>query len=90
MFALKIIRGVVFLKCLLTIVLFYNYRNVIYGLAQKYKGKVSQFDFKILGKLTTKKRKVYLDVNFLKYCHSFDVFPEFIFFPLPFVNNQDI
>ena len=47
-------------------------------------------DFRSLEKLTVKKRKAELDVNFLKDCKSFNVFPKFICFPLPNVNYTDI
>ena len=88
MFTLK--KLVVHLKCLISIVLLRNYGNIIHDLAHKYKGKVSLSDFRSLEKLSTKKRKADLDVNFLRDCQSFEVFPKFICFPLPNVNAQDV
>ncbi|XP_046848088.1 uncharacterized protein LOC124441666 [Xenia sp. Carnegie-2017] len=46
-------------------------------------------DFRNYEKLTTKKRKAELDVAFLKDCNSLGVFPKFLCFPLPNVDNRD-
>ena len=46
-------------------------------------------DFRNYEKLSTKKRKADLDVAFLKDCQSFGVFPKFVCFPLPNVDNED-
>ena len=81
---------IVYFKSLICIVLLRSYGNIIYDLAQKYEGKVSLSDFRAYEKLTTKRRKADLDVNFMKDCQSFNVFPNFVCFPLPNVNHQDV
>ena len=88
MFTLK--KVVVFIKCAIALVLLRNYGNIIHDLAHNYQGKVSLTDFRKYEKLTLKKRKADLDVAFLKDCQSFGVFPKFLCFPLPNVNNQDV
>ena len=88
MFTIK--KFVAYLKCVIALVLTRTYGNIIYDLALKYNGKVSMSDFRTYEKLSTKKRKAELDINFLKDCQTFGVFPNFLCFPLPNVNNQDI
>ena len=79
----------VFFKCVITLLLLRSYGNIIYDLAQTYQGKVSLPDFRNYEKLTIKKRKAELDVAFLKDCQSLGVFPKFLCFPLPNVDNRD-
>ena len=46
-------------------------------------------EFRKLESLTTKLRKAELDVQFLKNCQVFGVYPKFISFDLPNVCNSD-
>ena len=63
--------------------------KVIHDLAQNYNGSLAVSEFRKLEKLATKSRKAELDVQFLKNCQAFGVYPKFISFDLPNVCNSD-
>ena len=69
----------------------YNLRQISHTVGTKIRGEgLPLSEFRSLETVSTKKRKAELDVNFLRNCQSFEVFPKFICFPLPNVNNQDV
>ena len=88
--SIKLKNFVVYVKFIIGLVLLRTYGNIIYDFARNYEGKVSLPDFRAFEKLATKKRKAELDIAFLTECRNFGVFPKFVCFPLPNVNNSDV
>ena len=81
-----------FLKIIISFVLTRPFGKVIHDWAQNYNGSLVVSDFRKLEKLATKSRKATgkaeLDVQFLKHCQAFGVYPKFISFDLPNLNNS--
>ena len=55
-----------------------------------YDGRISIVVLRKFEKVAVKSRKAELDLNFLKNCQSFHVFPKFLCFPLPNNSNHDV
>lgn len=84
------LKSVVFvLKFILVLLLARPFGNVIHDIAAKY-DYVDISDLRKLEKISIKTRKAELDLNFLRNCQSFKVFPKFTRVNLPNVNHQDI
>ena len=66
-----------------------TFGKLIHDLAHKYEGVVSISDFRKWEKLSIKKRKAELDINFLKNCQQFGVFPKYLCFNIPHANAKD-
>ena len=64
--------------------------NILHNLAAKYDQKLSIAELRLFEKTSTKARKAWLDVNFLKNCQSLHVFPRFISFALPNTSAKDV
>ena len=86
----KIKSVVLFLKFLSNLLLLRNFGNIIYDLSAKYEDALSTTHLRKLEKLSKKVRKAELDVQFLKNCLIFNVFPKFVSFPLPGTEIQDV
>ena len=86
----KLKNVVVSLKFILHLVLLRSFGNIIHDLAQKYEASFSKSDFRKLEKLHIKINKANEDINFLKNCQHFNVYPKFISFQLPNVDNGDV
>ena len=56
----------------------------------KYPGGTIITDLRRLEKASIKARKAELDLNFLRNCRTFNVFPKFLCFQLPNVARQDV
>ena len=66
-----------------------TFGKLIHDLAHENEGVVSISDFRKWEKLSIKKRKAELDINFLKNCQQFGVFPKYLCFNIPHVNAND-
>ena len=66
-----------------------NFGNIIYDITQHYDGQVSVKSLRKLEKLYIKLDKATLDINFLNNCKKFGVIPKFLYFNLPYTNNND-
>ena len=80
---------VVFIKLLTNVVLLRTFGKLIHDLAHKYEGVISISDFRKWEKLSIKKRKAELGINFLKNCQQFGVFPKYLCFNIPHANTND-
>ena len=80
MFRLK--TAIICLRLLVIFLLLRPFGNIIHDFAAKYEA-LSIRDLRKLEKLSIKTANAELDVNFLNNCLTFQVFPNFICFPLP-------
>ena len=81
---------VIFIKILASLLLSRSFGNLIYDIAAKYPGGTIITDLRKLEKASIKARKAELDLNFLRNCQAFNVFPKFLCFQLPNVARQDV
>ena len=63
------------LRIIATLLSLRPFGNIIYDIAEKYNRKVSISDLRKFEKTSIKVSKAELDLNFLKNCLSFNVFP---------------
>ena len=82
-------KCVLFIKLIIHLVLVRKFGNILHDLAQKYGDSFTKSDFRKLEKLNIKVNKARLDINYLKNCQNFHVFPKFICFNIPTVNKED-
>ena len=85
----KLKKIIVLIKISVSLVPIRSFGNIIHDLAQKYGAKFSKSDFRKLEKLYIKVNKANHDINFLKNCHNFGVYPKFISFKPPNVTNNE-
>ena len=78
------------LRIIATLLSLRPFGNIIYDIAEKYNRKVSISDLRKFEKTSIKVSKAELDLNFLKNCLSFNVFPKFICFQLPNTSRHDV
>ncbi|XP_068739114.1 uncharacterized protein [Montipora capricornis] len=79
-----------FLRVIVTLLSLRPFGNIIHDIAGKYGKKVSISDLRKFEKTSIKVSKAELDLNFLKNCLSFNVFPKFICFQLPNTSRHDV
>ena len=79
-----------FLRIVVCLLLSRPFGNIIHNIADKYDGRISIAVLRKFEKVAVKSRKAELDLNFLKNCQSFHVFPKFLCFPLPNTSNHDV
>ena len=80
---------VVILKFISSLVVLRNYAKIIYDISNKYGGVLPISKLRKLEKLSLKVNKANLDINFLLNCRKLGVIPKFLFFNLPYTNNND-
>ena len=85
----KLKQVVFFLKAVVNLALLRPFGNIIHDVAEKYKGILSVADLRKLEKLFIKRSKAQMDVKFLKSCQTFNVFPKFLAYRLPYCNTRD-
>ena len=78
------------LRVIATLLSLRPFGNIIHDIAGKYEKKVSISDLRKFEKTSIKVSKAELDLNFLRNCLSFNVFPKFICFQLPNTSRHDI
>ena len=86
----KLNNIVVFLRLLSDLIVLRNFGNIIYDFSRKYDGTVELFEFRKLEKLSIQIRKAESDISYLNSCLQFNLFPNFICFPLPNVGKFDV
>ena len=81
---------VIFKKNVVSLLLSRSFGNLIHDEAAKYPGGIIITDLRKLEMASIKARKAELDLNFLRNCQTFNVFPKFLCFQLPKVTRQDV
>ena len=84
----KLKSVVVFFKILTCLLTSRSFRNIIHDIATKY-DHINIADLRKLEKISIRSRKAELDLNFLRNCQSFNVFPKFLCFNLPNTSRRD-
>ena len=85
----KIKHAVIFIQTSLGLVLSKSFDKTIHDIARKY-DNLNVSDLRKLVKLHIKWNRGETDINFLKNYKCFGVFPKFLRFQLPNVDNRDI
>ena len=80
---------VVILKFISSLVVLRNYGKIIYDISNKYSEVFPISKLRKLEKLSLKVNKANLDINFLLNGRKLGVIPKFLFFNLPYTNNND-
>ena len=83
------ILKVVILKFISSLVVLWNQGKIINDISNKYVGVLQISQLRKLEKLSLKVNKANLDINFLLNCRKLSVIPKFLFFNLPYTNNND-
>ena len=79
---------VAILKFISSLIVLRNYGKIIY-ISNKYGGVLPISKLRKLEKLSLKVNKANLDINFLLNGRKLGVIPKFLFFDLPYTNNND-
>ena len=72
-----------FLRIVVSLLLSRLFGNIIHNITDMYEGRISIAVLHKFEKVAVKSRKAELDLNFLKNCQSFHVFPKFSCFHCP-------
>ena len=80
---------VIYIRVIVSFVLLRAFGNIINDIAQKYGSSLDVKDLRKLERLQIKVNKAKLDINFLKNCESFQVYPKFVYF-VRNVNNRPL
>ena len=84
------IRSILFaLKFIVALLQLRPFGSLIHNISDKYE-LLSVVHLRKFEKVTQKCRKAELDINFLKNCRVFRVFPKFLLFPVPQPHVQDV
>ena len=86
----KLITVVSLLRVIVTLLSLRPFGNIIHDIAEKYEKKVSISDLRKFEKTSIKVSKAELDLNFLRNCLSFNVFPKFNCFQLSNTSKHDV
>ena len=71
-------------------VLLRTFGGIVYDFAQKYGNRIEVKDLRKFERLQIKACRLKLDINFLKNCESFQVFPKFVcYVKLPNTNHTE-
>ena len=79
---------VVFFKVPTCLLISKSFENTIQNIAAKY-DHTNIADLRKLEKISIRSRKAELDLNFLRNCQSFNVYPKFLCFNLPNTSRRD-
>ena len=86
----KIKRVVFFLKILSTLLLSRTFGRIIHDIAELSNGQLTVKELRKLEKLYIRNNKASLDINFLKNCRTFNVFPKFLAFNVTNATSVDV
>ena len=87
--SLKLKTIVVIIRLVSQLILVRDFGSIIHDIESNSKGLVTIQQLRRLEKLSIKRDKANLDINFLLNCKRLGVTPKFIFFRLPNVNSHD-
>ena len=87
--SLNLSKVVLFVQTIINLIVIRNYGNIIRDVVQNNNGQLSVKKLRKMEKLYVKLDKSKLDISFLTNCKKFSVVPKFLYFNLPYTNNND-